>query len=1025
MAAITRKLTGTLACLCLSIQAFASPSLDAPDPKALKAYKQFWDAFSDYEQRKKKAAVEEFERARDGLTSVYEVKDRDALKARMDLLSEGIGRYETHLTSQPTASNRPYVLLNLAQMLSELASLQHDVNPTEAGLNRQKALTMLKEAETRFPDFEYKNDAMYNRAILLESIQERDAALVVWRVLAQTQRSDRYALHANLAVGDWEFENANPENALKYYDKAQEHLSHIDPETRPVDALRIQYRIGWAAYKATRHDRAIAAAKQLLNPGVSAKAMRQREKIVRDAVDLVGFSLYELDDLGRTKTTVKSPDFAKHGAAIALSAMLRYTSAAQHERTALLGAFASDQFGAAAESPDLLVLTANANQALGRSLARIESLEKLAMLLPSNSLWRSKHSKDIGLTKSMEERATLAAVTSASFHYENGLASNTPRSFRHAGSFYDLLIQSQPNSSEAIQWRLKRANCLLYSGELKEANIQFSQIIEGLKVTDETLSIAMYQRAVTLEKIWRAALESATQKGIDATANPVAVQALINLEESVEDHANKFPGQSRSIDLLLVAASANRDHNRFTEASKFWQRSLLSSPTDVQRSMAVRGLVFAQLRAGKPAEIIEMVSKFLKLESSKTLSQNLTTELKGVLSSAAAEEAQSRAKLGQNEAGGDLLVEVAKEFKDIPNREQLYRDGAYMIAIGGNWPSAELAASQYLKEGNRKFWGDMTYLTARSAEFQMRFPQAVAAYLSLASMEPRHPRSAVSLERAEKLAVADENFKQAAESRLLAARNTTNTEQKLAALAEASEYQIKANNLEGALATASQRTRESKTDAARLESEALLAKVRYANGDKQTAIDDMDSIAKQVERNRLKLGDRYPAIAALVNQFLADDLRQKFSEFRLSDRRNLGEAVEAKSEIFASLSSRYDKVASLDQTEASPKARYLLATAANDFADELAGLPARSGEPLTLKSQNRFNQNITRLRDLAKRYHSNNILAKQRSPQLYAQSEWVRKSALILSSNGDDAVRDARDQTTSAAHMEVPQQWSF
>jgi hypothetical protein len=136
--------------------------------------------------------------------------------------------------------------------------------------------------------------------------------------------------------------------------------------------------------------------------------------------------------------------------------------------------------------------------------------------------------------------------------------------------------------------------------------------------------------------------------------------------------------------------------------------------------------------------------------------------------------------------------------------------------------------------------------------------------------------------------------------------------------------------------------------------------------------------------------------------------------------------VNEKSDIFASLSARYDKVASLDQREESPKARFTLGHTADEFADELSGLPTRSGEPLTLKSQTRFTQNITRLRELAKRYHSNNLLAKQRSPAIYGQSEWVRKSALAISSTGQESTRfDSQDQTTSAAQMEVPQQWSY
>lgn len=1003
----------------------APNDLEAPDPAALKAYKQYWDAFAEYESQKQRASVEEFERARDGIKSAFEIKDRQQTEKRIELLNDGISRYEKHLEKMPGASNRSYVMLNLTQMLCEMAALQETVNTTSAAETRQRALALLKEIDDKYPNFNNANDALYLRATLLEKNREYDAALVVWRKLAQSAKADRYALHANLAVGDWEFQHASPDKALDRYDTAASMLGSIDTTDKGLDELRIQYRIGWAAYKATKHDRALEAAKALMSPGLASKAVRQKDKIVRDAIDLVAFSLYESDNVARTKEVVTKVPFNRYGAAILLVAMARYSGANQHERVADLGALAVDKFGSSRELPDVLLMTANANLALNRPVARINYLEKLAMLLPENSLWRSRFGNDSILTENLEEHATQAAITVANWHYENGLASTAVKSFENAAGFFTVLVQKYPAKPDALTWRLRIANCLLYSGQLQKAEEKYTELIAALKVSDDVLSVAMYQKALTLEKIWRQKFESAVQRGIDPIKDAPTLGELARLESVVNDHANKFPNQTRSIDLLLVAASANRDHNRFTDASRFWQRSLLASPSAGQRAMAVRGLVFAQLRSGKSADVIEMVRKFLRLETNQTLSQNLATELKGVLSSATIDEGQRLAKLGDNEAAGSVMIDIAKEFPDIPKREQIYRDGAYMLAIGGNWPAAEESAKSYLGANLKKYWGDMTYLVARANEFQMRFGPAVKNYLGLVETDPKHSRVDVALERAESLAVADEDFTSAARALTLKGDKATDRTERLSSYAKACDYRIKAGTLESALAIAQKRKVESKTEDEKLDSEILLAKVRYAQGDKQTAVDDMDSIAKQVERNKFKLGDRYAGLAARSNEFLGDDLRDKFSEFRLAEKKDLNKAVEEKSAMFTEMAVRYDRVASLDQAEASPRARFLLASSANEFADELSGLPTRTGEPLTLKSQTRFNQNISRMRDMAKRYHSNNILAKQRSPQFYSKSEWVKKSAIVLSAGGDPAIRDSKEQTTSATHVEVPQQWSL
>ena len=99
--------------LCLAgPMSFASE--DIPNPEALSAYKRFWDAFQDYEQQKRKSAVNEYQKARDGLDSIYEKNDQKFTENRLNTLEEAIKKYQVNLDKTPGASNRPYVLLNLA-----------------------------------------------------------------------------------------------------------------------------------------------------------------------------------------------------------------------------------------------------------------------------------------------------------------------------------------------------------------------------------------------------------------------------------------------------------------------------------------------------------------------------------------------------------------------------------------------------------------------------------------------------------------------------------------------------------------------------------------------------------------------------------------------------------------------------------------------------------------------------------------------------------------------------------------------
>jgi hypothetical protein len=1011
------------------LQAASSRPFDTseiPDPEALTAYKKFWDAFQDYESQKKKVAVEEYQRTRDGLETLYAGQEKSVVEKRISLLEESIKRYNDNLEKTPTATNRPYVMLSLAQMHGELASLQKSLGDDRAKTNRKSALDLLKTIDENHKTFIHNTDALYLRATLLEANEEPKAAQEIWRKLANTG-SDRYTLHANIVAGDQEFENANPDKAISYYLKAASLLTDLDSNEKGLDELRIYYRLAWANFKGAHHDAAIVAARRAIAPGVLNKSLRQKERVARDIAELVGYALYESDNQSKTREIITSKDFQVLGGTTSLVVIEQYLTANIPQKAEEIAGLAVNRFPLSREYPDILRVKAKAEEKLGKRASRLETLEKLSMLLPKQSLWRTRHQPDIEVTKYMENLASGAAEVVASSYYEEGLSSGNAKKFAMAATHYNILLDEQINSDKAPGLRLKIANCNFFAGNLAAADKGYYELISALKTPDDVLTTAHYQRVLTLEKIWRGNFESVVQKNSDPQKDPSTLAALRQLEQAVDEHANKFPGQSRSVDLLLVAASANRDHNRFDDASKLWQRALLSNPSEGQRSIAVRGLVFAKIRSGKPTDVIESASNFLKLESGTTMGQNLRGELMGVLTTAANEEAANLSKKGNAEDASKILLKISSDFADLPAREQLWRDGAYFAAISGNWAKAQSSAEAYLKGGSNKFSGDMTYLLGRSHEYQLRFGEAVKQYLSLGEKYPNHGRSLAALDRAEKLSTADDNYSSAAKAVKIRADRTKNHAEKLSLQDTAVSYLALAGQFDAAMTIANERKMTSKTTGEKLEAELSVAKVRYQSGDKQTAVDDMDSIALQVERYKFDLGDAYKRLAANVNMALGDHAAAQLKELRLEDSKgDINVQVERKSRLFSEVVTRFDKVASLDQQDLSPKARFILAQSASNFADEISAIPARVGEPTTLKSQARFNQNIARLREMANRYHGNNILAKQRAPQAYAKSEWIGRSALALSdskNNQRDETR-AADQLSTATNSELPQQWS-
>ena len=138
------------------------------------------------------------------------------------------------------------------------------------------------------------------------------------------------------------------------------------------------------------------------------------------------------------------------------------------------------------------------------------------------------------------------------------------------------------------------------------------------------------------------------------------------------------------------------------------------------------------------------------------------------------------------------MVDTAKEISSIPDRDKFIRDGAYNMAIAGNWARAEEIAQEYLKSKKGKYKDDALYLVARSQEYQLKFGDAAKNYLSLATKYPRHSRAYVSLERAENLAATEEDFITAGKSAELLAKRTRESDKRYEVYMRSADHYIRA-----------------------------------------------------------------------------------------------------------------------------------------------------------------------------------------------------------------------------------------
>lgn len=1002
---------------------------DVDDPAAAEAFKQYWRAFDSYEEKIVGEGQKQFRRAWDDVKKGYDKELGKISDAELQALQKSAAKYRKHLEEHASADNRPYVMLNLAQVLGLVGDQLAKREDSAGAYARNEALTILRDIEEDFPAFAYREQAGYLRAVILESLDRQDDALLAWQSMAATAKATIYGVHARVAVGDHMWQRERAADAMKAYEQALALLPDVDATDPEYESLRINYRLAWAASRAGEVNKVVKATAELLTPGRRIKSADQREKIQQDGVDLMGDALFENNVMQRTRDVLTRKDIAAFAAAVGLRVVTRYNASGIHAEAAELGSFLSQEFPLAKETPQILQVTADSFSKIGKTPRRLQILERLALLLPAQSLWRSRYRDDPKAVRAMEDVAAPAAVAAAMSHYDTGLAAGNVKAFAAAASYYEILIDHTPNGSDSNSWRLRLAHCRYFAGDYDEAAKLYTALKTEYKVDGETLQVASYQLVLTNERRWREAFGKAMEKGENPLKDSRTATSLAALSQSIDEFAARFPSQQRSVDLLLVGASAYRDMERFDEASKYWQRSLVSQPTPAQRGIAIRGMIFANMKNGSAGDVVELVRRFLKLEDWRNLGLSLGNELRGVLSVAALDEGKRLNDSGKVLEAGLLMTQIAEEFAELPERDRLYRDGAYMLAIAGDWAKAQKAAEKYFKAGLVRNRADMTYLMARAYEYQIRLHDAAVKYLELGEKYPKHPRALTSLQRSEKLALAEADYALAAQAAAALGEQAPKESDRLAHYSRAVEHLEKAKNPEKALSLARKRLRSSKSSAERLRSRLLVAHATYAVGSEQEALDELAIIGKEVDRSRNKLGtEDYAALTGEVNFQLAEEARRKFEDFRIVERSGpVATNLATKSRYFEDLVSGYDKAAAAGDPRWSARARYQLASSAAAFADEIAGIPNKTEENLSLRSQNRYKSTVDRLQAMSRKYYSTNVLAARKDPARYKDNEWVEKSSYQLSNDESAPPENGRrrELIPTSVQDNMPMQWSL
>ncbi|MFK7825393.1 MAG: hypothetical protein AB8G05_14660 [Oligoflexales bacterium] len=1007
-------------------RALSKSKSDLADPTAMEVYHSFWQTFEKRQKELIRDGQKKYESSWNNLSQDHFKQKFDINQEIIDKLKESASDYRDQLHTSENAENRPYVLLNLAQVLYLLSENinQEENNSTLTGY-QEEAINLLNEIRDNFPLFLKWDYALFLQANIYSTLGQKQKSFRSWKILASKTHQSIYHVYAHTAIGDHYFYQENPHRAVINYEKALALLRHLKISEQNQKILMLEYRLAWAAYRSGSLYKVINTGINILSPNRHLGRLNEQNKLNNDIVELLGDVLFEIGETEKIEKYLNYKSFGNHAPKVGSYLAERYLNSRQFFRLEATLNHILKMFPLSSELPHQLSMLAAAYKTNNQTKLHIKNLEQLALLLPEKSLWRSKHSGDLSTMKRMEKLAFQAALLLAKWHFNTGVSSGLSKHYMSAASFFSIVLDFSPYHKDASRWRLSKAHCYFYSENFEEAAMQYSQLLSDIKLDKELLQISSYQLAISYEKMWRRSFREALESGMQVTNDEKTIGYLVQLEKAVNSYVSNFPSSSKAIDLLLVAATANKDQGRYQLAITFWNKVLNLGSTIGQRSKALRGIVFATLKHRSTGNLIVALRKFLRLEDWKALGSTMQREFLSLLGQASLDEGLRLHDNGAITEAGQLLVSIASEFHGLPQRSRIMRDGAYYLAIAGNWLKAQEAGLNYLSWGLKKEKADMLYLLARSYEYQLKFMLASDYYWQLASGFPRHKKTPTSLLRSEKLAEADDLFELAGNASELLGKYEKSHQKKMSCYKRSVSHFLKAKKYRKAIKVAKLRLKLSKDLLEKFETKILLAKTYLSGYDISKGINIIKGVIQSSKNSKSKIGaEPWASIYGEANIILANEISKEFKTVELwNNLKRFNYLLSIKKKSYQRLKNIYLAAIRSNHLEWSAMGRYKLGDISESFSIELSSSLFKLEQSGQRPSATLINE-ASDLRFFANKLFSQNVLLS--SKQNYASNSWVNKSKWRIRGTTIAPKKPFEESVIPhAVHLDLPYQWSL
>ncbi|MCB9227997.1 MAG: tetratricopeptide repeat protein [Deltaproteobacteria bacterium] len=1013
MARIIKRISVILAIL-ISYKIYGYEDV-SQDSSAIDAYHHFRKFF---ELRQEEILEKAQKKYQSEWNSALNQKKKNVLKAQADLIEkmkESEYSYRNQLEKFPDAENRPFVLMNLAQILY----LLHEYTEIKDEYLKE-SLLVLEQIDQNFTDFDHYAQALFLIAQIYSIQGNKEKSLNYWKKIISLSKNSVFHIFAYTALGDEFFYQKKAELASQYYHKALE-IEKKHPQYHEREfSIALKYRIAWSSYRSGHLSDVLNICLELIKPENESQNHEKNEKIREDVIRLAGESLFELSETSDISEYLMTDQFGSISPDIGIRIIQRYHTHQEYSKIIPISDFLIREYPGSLALPFLLNYLAISFNQTGQIEKAIQISEKLGMFLPQDSLWRSSHKNHPEQIKMMEKISFQAAEQVANWHFNTGISSGIKRHFLTSASFFEILIKFNSDHKSSQSWKLKQAHCYFKSSNYSEADMLYSAIIFENSVDPESLNEAFWYLIINREILWKKSLQNSSD--FSDQYDSVSIN-LKNLSDVIDKYYSRFPNKETATEALLIAANAYSESGKYNESITYWSR-VLGKKTSIQhRSAAIRGLIFSNLKGKLSAETISVLTNILRIEDWSSLGYDLRGEILEILSKTVLIESKRLAESGQQQEAGKLLFSVSQEMKEIPSRALLLRDSAYYMAIISEWNSAAEISEYFFSQNMNEYKDDMLYVLAKCYEYQLKFEKAAKTYLSILKSYPHHKKSNQIAERAENLAVAEDLYAIASEASEIRSGFPGNRKNKALFLRSAALYALQNQDISRASELSHKYLSLCKTSEEKLRANLLIATIMIKNGHDKNGINLLQKIRSQAKLQSVKIGEEPTAeIIAESSITEGDEYKKTFDRIIILNNNVFSESGYArKNQTYKMIKKSYEHAMQSGYMKRLSEARFKLADISDQYASELAA--SLNTESLTATLKEDLRKNILKLKAQSDRLFSLNILSATPEQDIIPDDIWYQKSIWRKGKDIPSGKENLHVQIPEALHFDLPYLW--